>query len=193
MLEQRKNISVPVLAAVGGGSGRTDPKNNDSVYRAATTSKKPEAKVAPLKATSPLPQAVTIKQEKNQDPKSSNVEHSLSEKDPNKNEAPKKARKRIEAPEKTEPARPLMKAVEYARPVHGGRPAGPISRSGPSVISKLPHCKFWPNCSSGQQCSFYHPTAVVPPRAAARVRRTPAPVALSAADKYRWTSANAPI
>ena len=192
MLEQRKSISVPVLAAVGGGSGRTDPKNNDSVYRAATTSKKPEAKVAPLKATSP-PQAVSIKQEKTQDPKSSNVEHSLTEKDPNKNEAPKKARKRIEAPEKTEPTRPLMKpAVEYARPVHGGRPAVPISRARPSPISKLPHCKYWPNCNSGQQCSFYHPTAVVPPRAAARASRI-APVALSAADKYRWTSANAPI
>ena len=44
-MEQRDNISVPVLAAVGGGSGRSDPKIDDSVYR---TSKKPEAKAKPL-------------------------------------------------------------------------------------------------------------------------------------------------
>jgi len=192
VVEQRKTISVPVLAAVGGGSGRTDPKNNDSVYRAAT-SKKPEAKVAPLKPTPSS--AVTVKVEKTDIKSLSTVETSKNE-PPSKSEAPKKERKRIEPPEKEKPnvAALVNRVPEYAKPIRRGAPLQRVQsfEKGSSSLNQSPlvrpsQCKFWPNCMRGPQCLYYHPKT--PPA----ITSSPLVPSTSVTQKYRWTSANAPI
>ena len=188
-MEQRKTISVPVLAAVGGGSGRSDPKIDDSVYQ---TGKKPEAKVKP-----------TVKVEKREEssPKKSATaaERSNTAKaTPSKNEAqepPKKIRKRIEAPPKDNdgpapakrpPVLPMSRVAPvaaYSKPIHHrsadiGRSAS-VRHGGPSPTPLPALCKYWPNCSYGSRCLFYHPSS------------SSSSSSTSNPDKYRWSSANA--
>jgi hypothetical protein len=164
IVEQRKGISVPVLAAVGGGSGRSDPKIDDSVYR---TSKKPEAKVKP-----------TVKAEKTEGQSAAKTDPPVAKPDTVSPEKPKKVRKRIEAPPKEEdptPAKrplslPISRAPVIPKPIPRSAPP-PIAQSRPS------QCKYWPYCALGSKCHFYHPP---PPSSAIP-------------DKYRWSSANAPV
>ena len=173
VVEQRDNISVPVLAAVGGGSGRSDPKIDDSVYR---TSKKPEAKVRP-----------TVKAEKSDQhsPKKSPQKTESHKKDISmgggSSGPPKKIRKRIEAPapEKEPPAHrpPTSRVPVLTRPISRSSDNG-----NPAYLSSRPvKCKFWPNCVRGSQCNFYHPSP------------TSSTSSSSVPDKYRWSSANAPV
>ena len=162
------------------------------MYR-ASASKKPEAKVAPLKPTPSS--AVTVKVEKTENKSLSTVETSTNE-PPSKPEAPKKERKRIEPPEKEKPdvAALVNRVPEYTKPIRRGAPLNRVpsfekggSSLNPSPLVRPSQCRFWPNCIRGPQCLYYHPktpSAITPP---------PLAQSTSVTLKYRWTSANAPI
>lgn len=186
MVEQRKTISVPVLAAVGGGAGRSDPKIDESVYQ---TNKKPEAKVKPTvkveKAAESSPKKIVPAADK------TNPAKAVTSKNESQEPA-KKIRKRIEpppkesegpAPAKRPPVLPIPRvapAAAFSKPIHH-RSAADIGRSGrPGGPSPTPpQCKYWPNCTYGSRCLFYHPAPTLSSSSS------------SNPDKYRWSSANA--
>ena len=127
--------------------------------------KKPEAKVAPIKKVND----------------SSVNNNASSDKD---NDKPK--RKRITAPE-PEVAQSKVNILSSSSKLVSSIPPTLKPSSGSSDI-----CKFWPNCTRGSSCFFYHPKKSSPVMASVPKSsfHSSSPGSAGSRDKFRWTSAS---
>ncbi len=196
--QQAEKPTAPVMGQMRKGQVQKPP-----------TVKKPEAKVAPLRppaaapataatttTTSKMPAATTKSEEKKvgaaSNPRSANSTSSSSRSSEKRSEEGKEAankpkRTRITAPEPDH------------RVVGDGEGGGKLFSSMSQHVNSSSVCRYWPNCSRGSSCFYFHPQKSQPHHfssrksgfhSAASSSHRQQQQQSSSVDKFRWTSAS---